>query len=198
MWSSINQLFEQKSVFSVDPWKFNNSNICFVLWKTVCLISHLKATDVFEAIVGVFFVISCWYERISSPEDSASVIICSTIPCCWVRWSAVVHKTFLELHSKTVSEHWPWTTEVDVDFVLKLKKMALHSSSDVIQVSGSPKIPNWFVKTSALSTHSQACAPTSDVVLTNTFCSAATVKILALKREHITSFQISLGSRRLR
>lgn len=77
--------------------------------------------------------------------------------------------------------------------------MAPYSSSDVIQISGSPSgLPIWFLKNTIFTPCmcSRACVTTSDRVCgTNTFSSAATVKISAVKRVLTTCFYINLGSR---
>lgn len=75
--------------------------------------------------------------------------------------------------------------------------MTPYSWSRVIQVYGSPKIPNGFEKTLfSPFICGQACVPTSDRVHANMFCLAATVKIFGLTGEN-NLFQINLGSQRL-
>lgn len=97
--------------------------------------------------------------------------------CCWEsRRRLVVHETFWELHSETMSQVFAWTAEVDE--VDKPKGQTWNGSTQLAETNPSlrkPQDPNLHLQSSG-----QVCASTSGRVRANTFSSSANVKMWAL------------------
>lgn len=126
------------------------------------------------------FLIFLW---IHSCINENSVIIHWHWCQCKVRWSFVVCKAFLALHSR-------WG--------LILKRNAPFSCFGIIHVSRGPEIPNCFEKTLFTPlTLGQASAPTSDEAHANTNSLAAAGKSFVFKKGVNYVLYINVGSRGL-